>query len=112
MSIPGGRSLIGVAQSPNNPLIEDGMGVKKFVTWIMSNRMLAARSKVSLPTATTLSFTVIGTAYPISPAERRWWNPICDHTPAHGDGGSAPKAALFAAIRILLLWRHKRTTRT
>ncbi len=48
----------------HNPLIEDGMeGLKKFVTWIMSNH----------PTATTLSFTVIGTACPIIPAERRWW---------------------------------------
>jgi hypothetical protein len=40
-------------------------GVKKFVTWIMSNHpMLAARSSGSLLTATTLSFTVIGTACP------------------------------------------------
>src|SRR5260370_31702230 len=35
--------------------------------------MLAARSSGSLLTATTLSFTVIGTACPIIPAERRWW---------------------------------------
>src|SRR5258708_38096898 len=35
--------------------------------------MLAARSSVSLPTATTSSCTVIGTACPIIPAERRWW---------------------------------------
>ena len=36
-------------------------------------RTLATRSNVSLLTTTTLSFTVIGTACPIIPAERRWW---------------------------------------
>src|SRR5260221_4067416 len=58
----------------HNPLIEDGMdGVKKFVTWIMSNHPDArGEIKVSLLTATTSSFTVIGTACPIIPAERRW----------------------------------------
>ena len=55
----------------HNPLIEDGMvGLRKIVA---GSRMLAARSSVSLLTATTLSFTVIGTACPIIPAEKRSW---------------------------------------
>ncbi|HZZ23608.1 MAG TPA: hypothetical protein VFE60_14000 [Roseiarcus sp.] len=67
------RLYAGVPYRQHNPLIEDGMeGVKKFVAWVMANHP-DARCSVSLPTATTSSFTVIGTACPRIPAERRWW---------------------------------------
>ena len=59
----------------HNPLIEDGMeGVKKFVTWIMSNHP-DARGEIKRVFADGdhVTFTVIGTACPIIRAERRWW---------------------------------------
>ena len=68
------RLYAGVPYRQHNPLIEDGMeGVKKLapLSWRIIP-MLIARSSVFLPTATTSSFTVIGTGCPIIRAERQW----------------------------------------
>ena len=86
----GFRLYAGSPYRQHNPLIEDGMeGLKKFVTWIASIiRMLATRSSVSLVTATTLSFTVIGTACPIIPAERPWWTSSAWKAPRSSSTGT------------------------
>jgi predicted SnoaL-like aldol condensation-catalyzing enzyme len=69
------RLYAGTPYRQHNPLIEDGVeGLKKFFAWILSNHP-DARGEIKrvFATATTLSFTVIGTASPIIPAARRWW---------------------------------------
>jgi hypothetical protein len=65
------RLYAGTTYRQHNPLIEDGMeGLRKVATWLRDARFEIKRA---LPTATTLSFTVIATACPTIPAARRWW---------------------------------------
>ncbi len=69
------RLYAGVPYRQHNPLIEDGMeGVKKFVAFVMANHPDAhCEIKRVFADGDHVSFTVIGTACPIIPAERRWW---------------------------------------
>jgi predicted SnoaL-like aldol condensation-catalyzing enzyme len=55
----------------HNPLIEDGMeGLRKVATWLRDARCEIKRVFADGDYVTS---TVIGTACPIIPAERRWW---------------------------------------
>ena len=67
------RLYAGSPYRQHNPLIEDGMeGLRKVVIWLTDARCEIKRVFAD-GDHVILSFTVIGTACPIIPAERRWW---------------------------------------